>query len=130
MVNTPPPPAYEHEEYNHIVDYYDHTRDEDGPSASASSSAPVPSSNAAPPTQAPTLREGTMNGQAPRQTSLHEGDMLPAPDHLCNWLTDRHLPFPPTHAILGSSTRLCPTIGTFPLHRHMTPMTLRSTRCT
>ncbi|KAF8758452.1 HCP-like protein [Rhizoctonia solani] len=92
MVNTPPPPAYEHEEYNHIVDYYDHTRDEDGPSASASSSAPVPSSNAAPPTQAPTLREGTMNGQAPRQTSLHEGDMLPAPGRPFMQLANRSTP--------------------------------------
>ncbi|GAB1517212.1 hypothetical protein RhiTH_000256 [Rhizoctonia solani] len=97
MVNTPPPPAYEHEEYNHIVDYYDHTRDEDGPSASASSSAPVPSSNAAPPTQAPTLREGTMNGQAPRQTSLHEGDMLPAPGRPFMQLANRSTPSLPTH---------------------------------
>jgi hypothetical protein len=81
MVNTPPPPAYEHEEYNHIVEYYDRARDEDGASAPG---PPAPSSNAPPPApapaqpQAPTLREGTMNGQAPRQTSLHE-DVLPAP---------------------------------------------------
>ncbi|CAE6459669.1 unnamed protein product [Rhizoctonia solani] len=70
MVNTPPPPATEPEGYHNIVDLYDDTPEGDAPAYS--STAVV---------AAPTLREGTMNGQGPRQTSLHiEGrEMVPAP---------------------------------------------------
>jgi hypothetical protein len=60
-MSTAPPPDLE--EYNHIVDYYDTAHDDP--------EAPPP-----PPVPAPTLRNGTMNGQPsgplpPRQASLH-----------------------------------------------------------
>ncbi|CAE6433391.1 unnamed protein product [Rhizoctonia solani] len=93
MVNTPPPPAIEPEEYSHIVDYYDSARDEDGPLDEAST-ALVP---------APSLREGTMNGQGPRQTSLHlEGrEMVPAPGRQLMQLANRSTPALPHPRDMG-----------------------------
>ncbi|KAL5636114.1 hypothetical protein ACGC1H_004808 [Rhizoctonia solani] len=66
MANTPPPPATEPEGYGSIVDLYDSAHDGDTPSHPSTALVPAPS-----------LREGTMNGQA-RQTSLHiEGGPAP-----------------------------------------------------
>ncbi|CUA72261.1 Chitin synthase regulatory factor 3 [Rhizoctonia solani] len=95
MVNTPPPPAIEPEGYSNIVDLYDSAHDGDAPShPSNPSTALVP---------APSLREGTMNGQGPRQTSLHleGGEMVPAPGRQLMQLANRSTPALPHPRDIG-----------------------------
>ncbi|KAG9101676.1 hypothetical protein FRC06_002741 [Ceratobasidium sp. 370] len=85
---TPPEP----EEYNHIVDYYDTVYDE-----------PVNTPTAAP---APTLRNGTMNGQGtglphPRQENLHLD-------------TSFNEPPPGNRSLMQHANRSTPALPTYP----------------